>query len=164
MALIVSPCPAFGCLSQRMLLINPSLCCSYRIKAPSLLNIYFFTTHSKKHLAIITSIRAGRGGKQPRWAVGGCENRGADYRGGGKCDLHSSVAVIITVTEPEPSDQTDLWKQVVYKHCQGPDLGPWLAPSVTATAAARDTNSAQQRCFQTGSQLQCIPVIFTPAA
>lgn len=51
--------------------------------------------------------------------MGGCENRGAGYQG--KRDLHSSVAVIITVTEPEPSDQTDPWKQVVYKHCQGPD-------------------------------------------
>lgn len=143
MALIVSLCPAFGCLSKRMLLINPLLCWSYRIKAASLLNVYYFATHTKKHLAIISSIRAGRGGKQPRWAEGGCENRGADYQG--KHDLHSSVAVIITVTEPEPSDQTDLWKQVVYKHCQGPDLGPWFVPSLPwLHPAARDTNSAQQ--------------------
>lgn len=126
-----------------MLLINPLLSWSHRIKATSLLNVYFFATHTKKHLAIISSIRAGRGGKQPRWAEGGCENRGADYQG--KHDLHSSVAVIITVTEPQPSDQTDLWKQVVYKHCQGqiwdpdsPPSLPWLHP------AARDTNSAQQ--------------------
>lgn len=94
-------------------------CCAglTKLEPHPLLNIYFFVTQTKKHLAVISPISAGRGGKQPRWAVGGCENRGADYQG--KCDLHSSVAVIITVTEPEPSDQTDPWKQVVYKHCQG---------------------------------------------
>lgn len=154
MALIVlSVCSTFGCLSQRMLLINPLLCWSYRIKATSPLKRIFFATHTKKHLAIISSISAGRGGRQPRWAVGGCENRGADYQG--KRDLHSSVAVIITVTETESSDQTDPWKQVVYKHCQGPDLGAWFALSLPRLRpAAQHTNAAQQRGFQTDSQLQ----------
>ncbi len=74
-------------------------------------------------------MESGRGERWEIVKIGGLAIRG-------KRDLYSSAAVIITVSEPEPSDQTDPWKQEVYKHCQGPDTGLRCAP-VSALAHPR---------------------------